>query len=162
YQNLNKKFDVVVNVQGDEPLITGAVIDQLVQPYLKSDSCVMSTLAHPLSAEEILSPHSVKVICNQYQEAIYFSRYAIPYSRKNAGAEQSLICYKHMGLYAYQVDFLQKFCEFGVCQLEEAESLEQLRALYMGVKIKVGFTSTGAQGVDTPEDVLKVERILKG
>ncbi len=98
----------------------------------------MATLAHPISDEELQSPNAVKVVMNHKDEALYFSRYAIPYSRSTASEMGSYEgCLKHIGMYAYSKNFLKKFCEAPPTLIEKAESLEQLRVLYLGAKIKV-------------------------
>ncbi len=158
-----KSFDVVVNIQGDEPLIEGLVIDSLLKFYASSDRLTwpeMATLAHPFNNEgEYQSPNMVKVLINQKSEAIYFSRFPIPLSRHGVN-EMGLPAYRHLGLYAYTKDFLKRFCEAPVALIEKAEGLEQLRALDLGAKIKVEIVHEAAIGVDTPEDLLKVEQIL--
>ena len=104
--------DVVVNIQGDEPLITGELIDRLAQVFVEDSTIDMATLAHPISQEELQSPNAVKVVLNYKDEALYFSRYAIPYSRHSA-LELGLFdgCLKHVGMYAYSKTFLYKFCQ---------------------------------------------------
>lgn len=153
--------DIVVNIQGDEPLITGELIDRLAQVFIDEPTMDMATLAHPISDEELLSPNSVKVVLNRHNEALYFSRYAIPYSREKAdpGGEHSA-CLKHIGMYAYSKKFLKEFCEAPPAMIEKAESLEQLRALYLGAKIKVIKVKEASLGVDTPEDLARLEKLL--
>lgn len=158
-KNLN--CDVVVNIQGDEPLVTGALIDSLAQVFVDDPSLDMATLAHPIGEEELQSPNSVKVVLNHRDEALYFSRYAIPYSRVKAtemGTYEG--CLKHIGMYAYSKNFLKKFCEAPPALIEKAESLEQLRALYLGAKIKVIRVKEASLGVDTPEDLVRLEKLL--
>lgn len=158
-KNLN--CDVVVNIQGDEPLVTGALIDSLAQVFVEDPSLDMATLAHPISEEELQSRNSVKVVLNHRDEALYFSRYAIPYSRVKAseiGTYEG--CLKHIGMYAYSKNFLKKFCEAPPALIEKAESLEQLRALYLGAKIKVIRVKEASLGVDTPEDLVRLEKLL--
>lgn len=154
--------DIVVNIQGDEPLVTGDLVDSLASVFTNDASLDMATLAHPISFEELQSLNSVKVILNQHDEAIYFSRYPIPYSRVQptpaAGFDG---CMKHIGMYAYTKKFLKTFCEAPVATLEQLESLEQLRALYLGAKIKVVKVSEASRGVDTPEDVAIIEKLLR-
>ncbi len=157
----NRECDVVVNIQGDEPLITGELIDRLAQVFLDEPGMDMATLAHPISAEDLLSPHAVKVVMNHNDEALYFSRYAIPYSRVNGtGLESRPGCLKHIGMYAYSKRFLGQFCAAPPAEIEKAESLEQLRALYLGAKIKVIKVNEANPGVDTPEDLDKLEKLL--
>lgn len=155
----NIDCDVVVNIQGDEPLITGQIIDKLVQPFRDEKSVEMATLAEALKSKDALNSNIVKLILNQNSEAIYFSRFNIPYSRvSNAESEGANL--KHIGLYAYRKSFLKKFCEQSPVIIEKFESLEQLRALYLGAKIKVVKVEEFLKGVDTPDDAKEVEKIL--
>ncbi len=142
-------FDVVLNIQGDEPLIDQNYIDPLAQAFFDNPKLEMATLAHPLPAEELNNNNAVKVIINSFGEAIYFSRLAIPATLK------------HIGLYGYSRAFLQKFCTAPQAFIEKSESLEQLRALYLGAKIKVLQVQKPTYGVDTPEDLQKLEALLK-
>lgn len=153
-------FDLILNVQGDEPLIKPELIDQLVTPFESEADLQMATLAHPISAAELLSNHSVKVIVNKLGNAIYFSRFAIPYSRDNAKQDSFPEVFKHIGLYAYRKSFLGEFCAAPQAEIEIHESLEQLRALYLGAKIKVIQTEEKSWGVDNPEDLKKVESMM--
>jgi 3-deoxy-manno-octulosonate cytidylyltransferase (CMP-KDO synthetase) len=155
----NSAAQVVINVQGDEPLTNGDLVDSLVAPMLADTKLEMATLAHPLSQAELDSPNAVKVIVNQASDAIYFSRFAIPYSRQKPEALISGAM-KHIGMYAYRTEFLARFCAAPVAELERAESLEQLRALYLGARIRVIATEQRAWGVDTPEDVFTIEKLL--
>ncbi len=153
--------DVVVNIQGDEPLVTGELIDRLAQVFVDDPKMDMATLAHPISAEELQSMNSVKVVTNCRDEALYFSRYPMPYSRlspQEAGSMDG--CLKHIGMYAYSKNFLKQFCEAPPALIEKAESLEQLRALYLGAKIKVIRVKEASIGVDTPEDLARLEKLL--
>lgn len=160
------EFDVVLNIQGDEPLIDPTYIDPLADAFLAQPALDMATLAHPLSAADINNPNAVKVIMNRFSEAIYFSRFGIPFSRvefavtdtKNLSEKPAL---KHIGLYGFSRSFLQKFCSTPPTALEKHESLEQLRALYLGAKIKVLEVQKPTYGVDTPEDLQKLEALLK-
>ena len=156
-QNLD--FDVVVNIQGDEPMITQEYIDPLVQAFLSEPSLDMATLAHPLRAEDVKNLNAVKVVINKNQEAIYFSRFGIPYSREEISLSGPAL--KHIGLYAYSKRFLHQFCSAPQAAIEKCESLEQLRALYLGAKIKVLRVEKPTYGVDTPEDLQKLEATLK-
>ena len=153
--------DVVVNIQGDEPLVTGELVDRLAQVFIDEPNMDMATLAHPISEEELQSANSVKVVLNHNDEALYFSRYAIPYSRNSAEKMGSYEgCLKHIGMYAYSKKFLKRFCEAPPSFIENAESLEQLRALYLGAKIKVIRVKEASLGVDTPEDLARLEKLL--
>ncbi len=157
----NKNVDVVLNIQGDEPLITGNLIDSLIRPMLQDQNLEMATVAHPLSLEELQSENSVKVILNERSEALYFSRYPIPYSREKASDEMITGAMKHVGMYAYKASFLQKYCRQRPVEIETAEALEQLRALYMGARIKVILTDQRSWGVDVPSDIQMIEKILQ-
>ncbi|WP_413292848.1 3-deoxy-manno-octulosonate cytidylyltransferase [Bdellovibrio sp. HCB185ZH] len=157
----NVDCDVVVNIQGDEPLVTGDLIDRLAQVFVDDAKMDMATLAHPISEEELQNPNSVKVVMNIKDEALYFSRFPMPYSRVKASElEDYSGCLKHIGMYAYSKKFLQQFCEAPQALIEKAESLEQLRALYLGAKIKVVRVKEASIGVDTPEDLEKLDKVL--
>jgi 3-deoxy-manno-octulosonate cytidylyltransferase (CMP-KDO synthetase) len=150
--------EVVVNVQGDEPLINPALIDKAVRPLLADDTIKMGTLKHEISEEtELKDPNSVKVITDQDDFAIYFSRSLIPYPR----TDEDLTYYKHIGLYVYRREFLLEYTDLEATPLEKKESLEQLRALENGYKIKVVETEQQVIGVDTREDLERVRRQLK-
>lgn len=152
--------DIVINVQGDEPLIPESWIDGLAQEFQKNPKLEMGTLAHPMTWEEHENLNAVKVICDDKAMALYFSRFPIPHSREKKGPTPAAM--KHVGVYAYRFSVLKKFCETSPSALEISESLEQLRALQMGVRIFVMKVAGAIQGVDVPEDVQKVEKILKG
>lgn len=157
----DQNVDVVLNIQGDEPLITGELLDTLVEPMLQDATLAMATLGREIRAtEELESPNTAKIVLNSRGEALYFSRFPIPHSRVDAGG-QGAVCLKHIGLYAYRKSFLAEFCSTKPTPLELAESLEQLRALYMGARIRVMKVDYDSWGVDTPEDVAKVEALLK-
>lgn len=151
--------DIAVNIQGDEPLVTGELIDLLAQSFINQPNLDMATLAHSLSPDDLHSMNAVKVILNHNDEAIYFSRYPIPYSRLQPQSE-NLIPLRHIGMYAYTKSFLGKFCQSSPAEIELHESLEQLRALYLGAKIKVLRVAEPSIGVDTPEDLIRVNEIL--
>lgn len=154
-------YDVIINIQGDEPLVNADWIDSMAKELSENVHLSMATFAHPLQDSEIENKNAVKVILNQQQEAIYFSRWPIPFSRKSfqeIGSQTQ--CYKHIGIYGYQASFLKKFCETPPSSLEIAESLEQLRALDLGAKIKVFIVNEATLGIDTPEDLVKFEAHL--
>ncbi len=161
----NVSCDVVVNIQGDEPLVSIDWIEKLTAPFRDSGVIEMSTLSTRLRSDEIQNPNIVKVISDQKGQAIYFSRFPIPFSRQESQSTSSFIdskiVQKHVGMYAYRKNFLQKFCSAPPSPLELAESLEQLRALDLGAKIAVREIETLSLGVDTPEDLIKAEQILK-
>lgn len=153
--------DIVVNIQGDEPLINGELLDQLTAPLLKDPALPMATLGRPLQAGDLESRNTAKIVLNQKSEAIYFSRFPVPYSRGESQGDDR-VCLKHIGLYGFRKSFLEQFCRQGPVGAEMAEGLEQLRALYMGARIAVVKVQHESWGVDTPEDVAKVESMLRG
>jgi 3-deoxy-manno-octulosonate cytidylyltransferase (CMP-KDO synthetase) len=156
----NADVDVVVNIQGDEPLISGALLDQLTEPMLADQLLEMATLGRQFKAGDLESKTTAKIVLNAKGEALYFSRFSIPYSRLDAPSKGA-IGLKHIGLYAFRKSFLSRFCAQSPTPLELAEGLEQLRALYLGARIKVVEVDHESWGVDTPEDVAKVESLLK-
>ena len=145
---------LIVNVQGDEPLIPVELINQVADTLAANSQCVMSTAAVAIqNVEEITNPNAVKVVLNQQREALYFSRAAVPYDR----TQSSPTYYRHIGIYAYRVGFLKKYAQLTTSPLEIAESLEQLRALWHGYRIAVHLASElPPAGVDTPEDLARV------
>lgn len=146
-------YDVIINIQGDEPLIEADMINSLINTFKENKDLVMATLKHKLnSKEEIENPNSVKVICDKNNYAIYFSRSVIPYPRKNENISYD----KHIGIYAYKRDFVIEYSKMPSSPLEEAESLEQLRVLENGYKIKVLETSHSLIGVDTEQNLQDV------
>jgi len=148
--------DRIVNIQGDEPLMRPAMIDQLVDGLGDSD---MATLARPIESAEILAdPNNVKVVFAHNGNALYFSRHPIPFVRDTGASAKH---FRHLGIYAYQREFLLKFVQLPQSALEQAEKLEQLRALENGFTIKVLVTPFDSVGVDTPADVQRVEEILR-
>lgn len=147
------EFDIIVNVQGDEPLIDPDVIDRLALCLKERGDLDMATVATPLKEEEYDDPSCVKVAVSQKGEALYFSRSLIPYPR-HAFSVPPL---KHVGIYAYRRDFLSAYAAMSQTPLEKTESLEQLRALEMGYKIGVIKEETADIGIDTPEDLKKAE-----
>lgn len=156
-----KNADVILNIQGDEPLLKGEWIDKLIAPFNTDSKLQMGTLAHPIEEAELASLSVVKVILSKESNGIYFSRHAIPYTRQTF-QESPNLCLKHIGLYAYRKDFLKMFCETPPTALEKAESLEQLRALYLGATIRVIPIDALSIGIDTPDDVKAVSSILGG
>jgi 3-deoxy-manno-octulosonate cytidylyltransferase (CMP-KDO synthetase) len=155
--------DAVVNIQGDEPLIDPTVIDAVAAALAGAE---MSTAATPIrSAEDYENPNVVKVVVNAAGRALYFSRRTIPYVREAAAAPavQQLAAFpflKHLGIYGYQRETLLRLVRFPVSPLERAEKLEQLRALEHGIPIAVVQVDYDSVGVDMPEDVARVERLL--
>jgi 3-deoxy-manno-octulosonate cytidylyltransferase (CMP-KDO synthetase) len=150
--------DIVVNVQGDEPLIPPQMIEEVIAPF-RSDDVMMTTLRRQIDDEaDRVSPHVVKVVVNRDDDALYFSRAPIPYSR-DAGPTGPAH-FKHVGLYGYRRDFLLEFAALPQTPLEISESLEQLRALEHGFRIRTPETVHDSLGVDTPEDLERARRQL--
>jgi len=153
----------VVNVQGDEPLIDPGAIDAAILPLLDEPSIPMGTLKKRIEDPcEIGDPNVVKVVTDRVGNAIYFSRSTIPYVRDGAKGKSGgeVVHYKHIGLYVYRRDFLLRYPELPVGPLELAERLEQLRALENGHQIRVVETEYESVGVDTPEDLEKVNQLF--
>ena len=156
--------DIVVNVQGDEPLIDPALIDACAHLLSQQTDCMVSTAAHPLLlADEFSNPNVVKVVCDQAGRALYFSRASIPHWRDAPVSVPVLnpihAPLRHIGIYAYRVGFLKRFPLLAVSPLEQIESLEQLRVLWHGFKIAVYVAQTeSAPGVDTPADLERVRQ----
>ncbi len=152
----HQDVDVIINVQGDEPLIDADVIDQLADLFLEDADLQMATVASPLLEDEYDEPSAVKVICNKQGDAMYFSRSLIPYPR-HAFINPPM---KHVGIYAYRRQFLLDYAKMDPTPAEETESLEQLRALENGYAIRVIKTDKRFVGVDTPEDLERVNAIF--
>ena len=153
-----KAFALVINIQGDEPLTDPRLIDRMVRALRKDRQLEMITAAHPFSRDDdASSPHQVKVVLDAKSDALYFSRSLIPFPRDAAANVQPL---RHEGIYGYRRDLLLRFVRWKPSPLERAESLEQLRALENGVRIRVIVTASGSPGVDVPEDVRTIERLL--
>ncbi len=153
--------DLVVNVQGDEPLLDPRVIGRLINAMRRDPRWSMATLSHRITRRgDDLDPNVVKVVADRSGRALYFSRSPIPHFR---GARPSgpVACDRHLGIYAYRRRFLLQYVRWPQSPLELAEKLEQLRALERGAAIRVLRTSYGAVGVDAPSDVARVERMLR-
>ncbi|TMA34397.1 MAG: 3-deoxy-manno-octulosonate cytidylyltransferase [Deltaproteobacteria bacterium] len=152
--------DVVVNVQGDEPLIEGFAIDAVVTALDEDPEAPMATLVHAAELEALADPNRVKVVLDRRGRALYFSRSAIPFQRTRESAPR---CWQHVGLYAYRREFLLRFPTLAPTPAERAEELEQLRALEHGYPIRCavidGWTSAA---VDVPSDIAQVEARLAG
>jgi 3-deoxy-manno-octulosonate cytidylyltransferase (CMP-KDO synthetase) len=151
--------DVVVNVQGDEPLIDPRAIDELVAPFALDPAVQMTTLYRRIhDVTELNNPNITKLVIDRGGFALYFSRAPIPYVRNPKGGWPPL--YRHIGLYAYRRSALLVLASLEQTPLERAESLEQLRALEHGIRIKAVETAYESFGVDTPEDLEQVRRLL--
>lgn len=149
--------DIVVNIQGDEPLIHPKTIDALIGAMREDGRLLIATCACPIrSVGEAASENVVKVVLDRYGNALYFSRSPIPFYRNH----QPKKFYKHIGLYAYRKNFLLRFAKWKQTPLECAESLEQLRALEYGTRMKVVVVNYVSQGVDTKEDLRRVKKLL--
>lgn len=159
-------YDIIVNVQGDEPFIRGALIDELIGILKKNDFADMATPAVAIrDINDLLDPNVVKVAMTETGQALYFSRATIPYHRdawsgKELRLSADTICYRHVGIYAYRRAALLAISRAPVSSLERIEKLEQLRALSLGYRIMVAETSESSIGVDTPDDLLKAEKWL--
>ena len=151
--------DIVVNIQGDQPLLDPNMIDEAVQPMIDNPEIQMSTLKREIDKDEFDDPGVVKVVVDENDFALYFSRSLIPYPRY----DENLHVYEHVGLYVYRKDFLLKISKMPQGYLEKLESLEQLRVMEKGYKILVIETKTNRTAgisVDTPEDLKKVEKVI--
>ncbi|MDR3258462.1 MAG: 3-deoxy-manno-octulosonate cytidylyltransferase [Fusobacteriaceae bacterium] len=150
-------YDVIINIQGDEPLIEPQMINQLMETFLSDRDLVMSTIKNKIdNMEEIKNPNVVKVITDKNDFAIYFSRSIIPYPR----AENLNNYYKHVGIYGYKREFVIEYSKMISTPLELSESLEQLRVLENGYKIKVVETAHKIIGVDTEDELNKVREYI--
>lgn len=155
------EHDVVVNIQGDQPLFPEEVIHQVAQPLLDDPALPMSTLIYKIvRPEEIDDPNHVKTVFDKENYALYFSRSPIPFQR-NPDEGDKPTYYKHLGFYAYRKGFLLSFVALREGEWEKFEKLEQLRALEYGYKIKVTITEYDSIEVDTPEDLTRVEKYRK-
>ena len=165
--------DIVINVQGDEPFISPQVINQVAQNLTINKKAVIATLCEPLrDVEQLFDPNVVKVVVDQNNYALYFSRAPIPWDRNKfvngipsslqTGFQNTESYYCHLGIYAYRCGFLREYVKLPVCSLELIESLEQLRALWHGYKIHVAQScAEGMLGIDTMDDLFRARRILK-
>lgn len=153
--------DIIVNLQGDEPLVPPELLARLAQALLERPDVGIATVATPIhSVDEVRSPHVVKVVMDERQRALYFSRAPIPHDRDERG---DVMRYRHLGLYAYRVRTLQTLAATPVHALERAEQLEQLRALAHGIAIHVTLVDQAPPpGVDTQADLERVEAHLRG
>lgn len=154
--------DILVNIQGDEPLISPDLIDALVGRMKEGAKWDMATAVTPLkSLDDLNAKTVVKVVLDRDDGALYFSRASIPCDRDHEPDIASGLWVRHLGIYAYRGAFLKKYIAEPPCDLEKTEKLEQLRALWMGAKIAVIRTTDEGVGVDTPEDAVRIEAILR-
>ena len=159
---------IIVNLQGDEPLIPPVYIRDVAEALANQQQAGIATLAAQINdTEEIFNPNAVKVVLNKNGYALYFSRAPIPWERdaftRSGGKPTGKLPYlRHIGMYAYTVDFLNRYCTWDASLLESVEALEQLRILWQGEAIRVIIVAkTPAAGVDTQEDLLRVEQVLR-
>ncbi len=150
-------YDVIINVQGDEPLIAPKIIDALAAAFTEEPELKMATVMTEIEDAEKNNPNNVKVVTDKNGYALYFSRSLIPYPRTSGVVP----VYKHIGIYAYRREFLLEYAKMQPTPLEQTESLEQLRALENGYRIKVIKTDCKFVGVDTPEDLARVNEIYQ-
>jgi 3-deoxy-manno-octulosonate cytidylyltransferase (CMP-KDO synthetase) len=148
--------EIVVNVQGDEPLIEPGLISDVARTLHADPEASMATACHPIrEAADFANPNVVKVVLDARQRALYFSRAGIPFPR-----QEPAVSHRHIGIYAYRVSFLGRISSLPVAPIEQAEALEQLRALWHGYRIAVTISdSAAAPGVDTPQDLDAVRRM---
>ena len=156
-RRFEKSAYAFINVQGDEPLISPKLVDTIAEE-LRAGKTEMATAGFPLKDKELIgNPNVVKVVLDKFKNAVYFSRSPIPYSRQKG----KTFVLKHIGIYGYTRNFLLKYSSFSQTPLELSEQLEQLRVIENGYKIKVIISKVDSAGVDTPEDIKRVEKILK-
>jgi len=160
---------IIVNVQGDEPLLPPALINQVAENLAMHPDAGISTLCEKIhDRATLMNPNAVKVIMNEAGMALYFSRAPVPWAREHfagqsSGLPETYDYYRHIGIYAYKVGFLHDYVNWGSCMLEKIECLEQLRAMWHGVPIHVQVvTEAPPPGVDTPEDLERVRGIIRG
>lgn len=163
-EKLSESFDIVINIQGDEPFIAPLQIRSVINAF-KDTSTGIATLATPIAnADEIFNPNTVKVVCNKQRDALFFSRNPIPYFRNPRGAgapelwREAFPYLKHIGIYGYRTAILKQLTALRPVALEKTESLEQLRWMYYGFNLRVVQTTVQSIGIDTPEDL---EQALK-
>jgi 3-deoxy-D-manno-octulosonate cytidylyltransferase len=151
------KADIYINVQGDEPLIRPGDIDLLAQTMIDDPDCAVGTLCYPISIQEALDANTVKMIVSRTGNVLYFSRGLIPYISNSSYSSNYL---RHIGIYGYRADVLEKFNSLPVSALENREKLEQLRLLESDIPIKAVRTSPAGPGVDTPACLERVRKIM--
>jgi 3-deoxy-manno-octulosonate cytidylyltransferase (CMP-KDO synthetase) len=152
-------YDVVVNIQGDQPFVSAGMLAELVAPYFASaDAPPMTTLGAPLAATDVTDPNVVKVVCDRNGDALYFSRSPIPYHRTPGDAP----VYHHLGLYAFTRDFLARYPALPPTPLERVEGLEQLRVLEHGHRIRVCTTRAAVREINTADDLDRARARISG
>lgn len=150
--------DIAINIQGDEPLVEPSLIDTIARQLSEDDAWDMATAATPITdPSDLASTSIVKVVCDRSGSALYFSRACIPHNRDGTGKPAYR---RHVGLYGYRASFLQRLVATPPCELEVIEKLEQLRALYIGCRMKVIQAEHAGIGIDVPEDIARAEEML--
>ncbi|MBK6481633.1 MAG: 3-deoxy-manno-octulosonate cytidylyltransferase [Chitinophagaceae bacterium] len=160
--DIEDDFDVVINVQGDEPFIQPGQIALLANCFMQETTDIATLVKRITAASELSNPNTVKVVLDEKRKALYFSRSAIPYQR-NIPVEQWLnsgMYYKHIGIYGYRKNALEEIVKLPPNELEQAESLEQLRWLANGYRIQTAITELETISVDTPEDLIRVNQFI--
>ena len=153
--------DLIVNVQGDEPMMDPGCIDAVIQPFRSDPTLMISTLKCPANSYEIADPNVVKVVTDREGNALYFSRSSIPHLRRQRRGREGLpTIFKHVGIYAYRKAFLEILPSLPDCWLEAVEDLEQLRFLDNGFRVRVVQYEYDAVSVDTPEDLVRVNELV--
>jgi 3-deoxy-manno-octulosonate cytidylyltransferase (CMP-KDO synthetase) len=157
-----ENFDVVVNIQGDEPFIEPSQIEKVTESFTHKETQISSLAKIITKSEELFNPNSVKVVIGDQRQALYFSRSVIPFIRgeNNEKFLEKHEFYKHLGIYAYRSSILKEICQLKPSVLEKAESLEQLRWLSAGYRISIQITNIEGVAIDTPEDLSKLTNIL--
>ncbi len=156
----NLEVDVVVNLQGDEPMMDPGCIEAVIEPFRSDPSLMISTLKSAASAQEISDPNVVKVVTDRKGNALYFSRSSIPYTRRERpGKGERPAVFKHLGIYAYRRAFLEILPDLPDCWLEAVEDLEQLRFLDNGFRVQVVQYEYQGIAVDTPEDLVRINEL---
>jgi 3-deoxy-manno-octulosonate cytidylyltransferase (CMP-KDO synthetase) len=154
----NEDFDILINIQGDEPLVDVAQIEQLIDAFDEEQVQIATLASKNISSNELSNPNRIKVVTDAQSNALYFSRSVVPHDVKEDGHFSYL---KHIGLYAFTKTALNRISSMEPCDIEKAESLEQLRWMFHGEKIKVVNTTVETPNIDVPEDVEKVLRLLR-
>lgn len=160
-RNLRDSYDVIINIQGDEPLVDAQQLDQLLQAFSNPDVQIATLASRKIEMEDILNPNRIKLVVDKHHHALYFSRSPIPNFANAKGEPLEIYPFlRHIGLYAYRSEVLLQLSKLEETQLEKIESLEQLRWLYNGYSIRVVETEIETPNIDTPEDVEKVLGML--
>jgi 3-deoxy-manno-octulosonate cytidylyltransferase (CMP-KDO synthetase) len=160
-RSLSEQYDVVINIQGDEPLVDARQLDQLLQAFADPKVQIATLASRKIEMEDVMNPNRIKVVTDKDQRALYFSRSPIPNFANAKGEPLEIYPFlRHIGLYAYRSEVLLQLSELEETQLEKIESLEQLRWLYNGYSIQVVETEIETPNIDTPEDVDKVLTLL--